>query len=276
MKTIILNSKNSTSDVSKFTYKFPTTINFPKHEIALVNASVFYSWNNITSAYANNKFSYVWPVGNQTVNITIPDGFYTTAQINAYLQSIMVSNGHYLISGSNYVYYLELIENPSLYAIQLNSYPIPSVLPAGYSAPANWPGYPALASTPQFVVVQNDFTKIIGFNVGTYPTIVQASSYSKTSDFTPQISPVSSVILSCSLVDNKFSIPADVFFCFTPDKPFGSLLDIRPYSFSWNEIAPGSYGQFDVVFYDQNFNLLKLKDTQIVIILAIRERQNQS
>ena len=55
------------------------------------------------------------------------DGNYEISSVNAFLQSIMVSNGHYLENSSgDYVYYLEFKVNATTYKIEINSYNVPT------------------------------------------------------------------------------------------------------------------------------------------------------
>lgn len=279
MKTLVINGTNVVSgDNSRYVYNFPISATFDNHEVAVSSLSLYYSWFNISSTLSNNTFSYTWPVGPVTISITVPNGFYTCAQLNAYLQSVMITNNHYLINSTgDYVYYLELVENSSVYGIQFNSYPIPTGLPAGYTAPGGWTGYPAVASTPQITILTNDFRNIIGFNAGTYPPVVQATNYSKTSDFTPQFSPVQSCLVSCSLVNNTLAIPPNIIFAFAPtDVTFGSIINPSISSLIWNEVTVGTFPNFQIQFLDQNYNALPINDTNLVVVVSIRKKQNNS
>lgn len=277
MKTIVLNSTNAVSgDNSRYVYNFPVSAQFNEQdEISISSLNLYYSWFNFSASLSNNTFSYIWPVGPVTINITIPDGFYTANTLNSYLQSVMITNNHYLIDGSgNYVYYLELVENSSAYAIQFNSFPIPTALPAGYSSPAGWSGYPAVASTPQIVIPSTNIRNNLGFSAGTYPTVVQATNYSKISDFTPQFSSVQSVLVSCSLVNNVLAIPPNIIFGFAPtDVTFGSIINPSITYPIWNQVTPGTYPNFTIQFLDQNFQALPIRDTNLVIMLSIRNRK---
>jgi hypothetical protein len=274
MKTLIINSTNVVSgDNSRYVYNFPINATFEKgDEIAVSSISIYYSWFNITSLLGNNTFSYIWPVGPVTINVTIPDGFYTANTLNSYLQSVMITNNHYLIDTTgNYVYYFEFVENSSAYAIQFNSYPIPIVLPAGWSTPTGWTGYPVVASTPQIVIPSTNIRYILGFNAGTYPTVVQATNYSKVSDFVPQFSPVQSCLVSCSLVNNNLAVPPNIIFGFAPtDVTFGSIISPSITYPTWNQVTPGSYPNFQIQFLDQSFNALPIRDTNLVVMLSIR------
>ena len=88
----------------------------------------------------------------------------------------MIAQGHYLINNNTKtnVYFLELVTNPSLYAVQINAYPLSSafatanswVLPAG----ATWT-IPATASIAKIDIQQTYFRDIVGMNAGTFPII---------------------------------------------------------------------------------------------------------
>ena len=288
MRTLIINGGNLVpqgTDNSRYVYKFPTGgANFQDDEIAVSNISIYYSWRNISAALGNNTFSYVWYSGAgplaTTVNITIPDGSYDISQLNAYLQSIMIANSHYLITASgSYVYYLELVENPTAYAIQFNSYALPTAAQAaalGYTAPVGWPGYVTVNITPQIIIPSTDIRNILGFNAGTYPTPTQATNYSKISDFTPQVSPVQSVLIACSLVNNPYAYPSNIIYSFAPiGTSYGSLIQPQMSNFIWNEITSGQKQDFYIQFLDQNYKSLQIVDTNLVVVLSIRHKNKQ-
>ena len=108
--------------------------------VTVVNGANSFTVNNSQTATPTN---YSLPVST-TYTITIPDGLYQVADLNNLLQFNMIANADYLInaSGQN-VYYAEFTVNPSRYAIQLNTYAIPSSLPSGYTAPAGFTYPPA-------------------------------------------------------------------------------------------------------------------------------------
>lgn len=271
---IILNSTNFVAgSTSTFRYNFPSgNVDFKKSKVALADISIYYSWYNLTSSYNNVSFQIIFPTlaGSTTLSITVPNGFYDVSALNSYIQQQFISNGLYLVNASgNYVYYLELIENSNFYGVQLNSYPVPTALPAGYSNPAGMT-FPAVATTPQLVVLSNSFRDVIGFNAGTYPNPVQATNYSKVSDYTPQVSPVQSMIVSCSLLTNKYASPNTILYAFSPaGVSFGNLIESKPVNFSYVSIKDGQYATFDVTLYDQSFNRLPINDTNLVIQLNI-------
>jgi hypothetical protein len=281
MKTIVLNGTHVVSGTYNSQYKYDFNqggVRFKNSEIAVASISIYYSWFSITSELGNNTFSYVWydNAGSDTYTITIPDGFYSVSDLNAYLQSEMVSNGTYLIDDvGDYVYYLEFVENSSKYAVQFNSYAIPTALPTDWSNPASIT-FPASASTPQIVIASNDFRDIIGFSAGTYPSSTQTTDYSYTSDYTPQVSPVQSIIMRCDLVINPYSNPQDVIYSFAPTgTTFGSLISSVPNELIWCDIQDQYFNSFNIYFVDQTFNRIKIEDSNIVVLLVIRDKKDK-
>lgn len=285
MKTIIINSNNLVPNGFNDTYRynFPVgSVEFKDDQVAVSSVNMYYSWFNITSTntgsrYGNNSLQYIWIDGN-TFTITFPDGYYGVQELNAYFQSRMIVNGHYLVNDSgDFVYYLEFTENPTFYAIQFNSLAVPTALPLNWTNPAGIV-FPLVASTPQIVILStNTFRNIVGFNAGTYPAVVQSSAFSKVSDYTPQVSPVNSLILSCTLLNNRYAIPSTLLYSFSPaGTTFGDLISVQPPEMSFVDIQDGAYTDFTVEFRDQNLNRISINDSNLVILLSIKNKQEYS
>jgi hypothetical protein len=143
--TIVLNQNNIVNNGNNNTliYKFPNTVKFPHHEIAVQSINMFYSWANISAELGNNKFTIYFPTPslgiqqgspgytagstNTTIEeITIPDGLYEIKDLNNYIQFYCIQKGYFLINAAGeYVYFLEMVVNPTLYSIQIVTYPLP-------------------------------------------------------------------------------------------------------------------------------------------------------
>lgn len=277
MRLISLNKQNvDTTDPTNatYSYRFPINHTFEKGDhIAVSTVSLWYSNPAISDQYFNTRFTYYWINGagaSTTHNITIPEGTYSIPQLNFFLQQKMIENGHYLVNDvGDYVYYLELQENAVVYGAQLNTYPIPTSLPLGWTNPASMP-FPPTSFTPSFSVDDIEFGKLLGFNVGIYPALLtQTTNFSKTSDYTPQITPVSSFTIQCNLVQNRMAVPSGQIFAFSPDKSYASLLSPEQNSLVWNEITPGVFSTLEIKITDQLFRRLKIIDTNNLFGLAI-------
>jgi len=294
MKTLILNSSNVIPDGtnSRFQYNFPQGgFSVKNQQIAVSSISQYFSTFNITTSYNNTSFSYIW-VDGTTNSVSIPNGFYQVVDLNAYLQSVMYSNKHYLTTtGGQIVYLLELIINQSRYAVSLNSYLISTAIATANSwslpAGATWV-LPTNSILPYLVVPStNNFGKLIGFSAGQYPagaiagvppaqTQTPSFAVSQTilSTTAPQITPYSSFLVYCSLVNNRSTIPSNLIYTFTPtDATFGSLQNYSPLAeFAWNECLDGTYTNFTVEFRDQLGNPVVYQDPNTLITLIIKDK----
>lgn len=285
MRTLIINGNNVVQNTLNDTYQytFPNgAVNFSNDQIAVASISIYFSWFNITSAttasrYNNNAYQYIWTdgTGSTTYNVVMPDGSYEITDMNAFLQYTMVQNGHYLIDGSGeFVYYLEMVVNPTFYAIQVNAYPLPTALPMGWSNPGGIV-FPAVASTPQLVILPtNNFGTVIGFQPGTYPPAVQATNYSVLSTQTPQVQPITSLIMTCNLLNNIYANPNTLLYSFTPQGTrFGDLLSINAPQFAFVDIVDGQYTNLQIQFFDQNLNRVYINDSNLVVLLVIGKKE---
>ena len=288
MNTVVLNQSNIVegSINSSLTYKFPNSILFDNHEIAVQSISMYYSWQNINSSpLANNTFSYSWIVGvtSTTYTVTIPDGLYEIAQINAFLQFRMIQNGTFLInSASQNVYYAEMIVEPTRYAINIITYPVPTSLPVGWTAPlANvqtgavaFVGFPTTTFNP-VVTIPASFNLIVGYVAG-FATVVNTGVNTILSYFStvaPQVAPVSSLLVTCSNIDNRYASPNNVFYSIVPDVAFGELLKITPNEYCFVKLLNGTQSQLTVSFIGNDFSRVGILDNNITIILVIRKRE---
>jgi hypothetical protein len=293
MKTLILNSGNvvPNSNNSKYIYNFPQGgYTFNDDLIAIQEIAMYFSAFNITTAYNNNSFSYIWIDG--TVNVVnIPDSFLQVIDINAYMRSVMYANKHYLNAVSGDVYLLEMVVNQARYAVQVNNFLISTAIATANTwtvpAGATWvlPTNPIL---PYLVVpATNNFGKLIGFSAGQYPAGVIAGvppaqtqtpsfavSQSELSDIAPQITPYSSFLVFCSLVNNRAVIPSQLLFSFTPtDSTFGALQTYQPNAeLGWNKIENGTYNSFQIEFRDQFGGQVAFEDPNTLITLYTKNK----
>ena len=290
MRTLILNSSNvvANSNNAVFEYFFPGgNVNFVKGDkLALASIQMYYSTFNLTVANGNNTFTYTW-IDGTVVTVTFPDGFYDAAAINDYLHFVMVQNGHYLVNVStgDYLYFINISANANLYAIQIDFYPIGQDLyatPGSYTIPTGtsplWtnPASGANEKTPTLTIPSTNFRYVIGFNAGTYGTqaVGTTTTLSVTSSFTPQITPLSSYTLTCSLLNNNYAVPNSLLYCFAPQGTFGDQFTVAPNQYSFINIQPGQYNSFRIQFLDQDNFPVVIQDPQIIILLVITDPQD--
>jgi len=243
MDSIIFNSTNlranNTTYNNIFEYQFPNNVTFKDGDtVALASLSIYNSFFNIRSALGNNVYTYNWNALVETSHsITIPDGFYDIPSLNYYLQFEMIQNDHYLIdSAGDYVYYMELVLNSTVYGTQFKFTPIPTSSEAttlGYSQPAgaSWT-YPATAKCPE-IVINTGFGALFGFEPNTYPSVTSAF-ISVSSTLSGAIQQVNSLIVTCNLVNSPFSNPGNILSSVNLSSSYGSLLQYEA-SYSVNQ-----------------------------------------
>lgn len=279
---IILTSRNivASTNNSVLVYKFPNSVQFNNHEIAVSSLQMYYSWQNINATtLRNNILTYTWESAlnvQTTYTITIPSGLYEIGDLNFFCQYIMIQNGHYLVnaSGQN-VYFFEWIVNPTIYSIQLNTYQFPTSLPVGWTNPAGVV-FPAQTFKPQVSTPAN-FNLIVGFA----PTFISdrdlATAYpsvdSYTSTLTPQVQPNPTLLVTSSNIDNKYASPSSVIYSITPTVAIGEQIVEKPPEFSWNKMIGGTYSELRITFTGTDNGPVVILDPNLTIILAIRERQ---
>ena len=289
--TLVVNSSNvvNTNTNATYEYKF---INGgfridSDMEAMISSAQIPYSINNITTVYNNNKLLIGFPTGATTnsyttFTLTFPDGFYTIDDIRNFIQNYCITNGLYLINATgSYVYYIDIIQNPTYYANQILLYTVPRSLPSNWTQPSNWIGYSTFTSdrTPyvQFVVA-NQFHEYLGFNNGVYPpsalTTGNTVNYSILSNRKPPIgSYVNSIVVHCSLVNNSVVSPSDILDAFQiTDTKFGSNINYQPSVEKFVRLATGAYNSMIITLTDQNNNPITMLDPNILITILFRKK----
>ena len=286
--TLVINNSNLLNPNTNATY----TYNFigggfkveDDMECMLSSAQIPYSIFNITSAYNNNSFILYFPTGSGAgiytpFNITIPDGFYTIPDLNAFMQQFAITNGLYLINSGENVYYTPAFYvNPTSYAIQILLYTVPRSLPSGWTQPSNWIGYSthSFDRTPNIVISpNNNFKDYIGFLPGQYPpTLPRTTNYSVLSNKKPPIaSYVNSIVVHCSLVNNPVVSPSDILDAFQiQGATFGQNINYQPSVEKYVKLTKGSYSSMVITLTDQNNNTIYLNDPNILLTLLFRKK----
>ena len=274
-KTIILNTANivENSNNTKLVYNFPSGgYSFKNDMIALQSVYQYFSIFNITSDYGNNTFSYTWFDGVE-YTITIPDGYYEISDLNSYFQSIMIANTHYMTnSAGQFIYFLEFIVNTSRYAVQINAYPLDADIQTtnGYILPtgATW-SVPATSTLSQFNINTTGFGEVLGYEIGSYPdTQVGSSTISFLSSKAPQVTPYSSILVSCNLVNNRAVIPSNILTSYTPlGNSIGSLFTFEPNYLQFADVEDGQYTQLVLEFRNQLSRPIVIRDPNMLITL---------
>ncbi|GMF39006.1 unnamed protein product [Phytophthora lilii] len=216
-----------------------------------------------------------------TVVITFDDGLYSYADMTRFIQRKLEQAGAYLIdSDGNYRHYFQISENAVYYSAQVDLSPVPTTLPSGWTRPstglysAGGSGLPTTTRVPILSITNSAFGSLIGFAVGSFPSSAQTSAQTFLGTTAPTISPVSSFIVRCNLVDNPYAVPADILTMFdTKSTQAGQLISFTPNEYSWIPIKDGSYASIRLTIVDQYERPVKIRDPNISIVLAFRPRR---
>lgn len=287
MPVIIMNrqsNKTVTANNNVQTFAISQGTNFKDQKISLSKLSIPYSWNNITSAFGNKSISYIWTdgAGTSTHSITIPDGFYTISDLNGYIQFVMYNNGHYLVdpNGNNF-YFIDIVENSVIYGFTLTCKVVPVALTGAYldyTNPASI-SLPVAQHVPQLVIpalsgTGQGISLNLGFPPASYPSADQSTQYQFSSSFVPQIHPISSIYMTCNIVDNSsFNANDQILYTFDAvDETVGQKIIRAPAQYVWYDILDGQFNKIVISFYDQNYNPLVILDPDIRIELLIEKK----
>jgi len=271
----VFNAQTQSSPYNKLYFNLPGSL--LGHKIALQKLNLYYSWANINSS--NNTFSIDFPTGTATytnVSVTIPVGYNLASveELNAYLQSVLISNKMYLINSltGDFFYWMQFIENPSVYGVSLVLSLVPSSLPSGFTTPSGFPGFPTTSRTMRFNTNTSNFGYLIGYaSSTTFDGGVSEIIYEST--FTPQLSPVNTVLMRCSHSSNPLALNNDsnVIYTFTTkNTQYGSLIEVEPQNLVYYDIQTSS-NVLTIDFVDQDYNPLNVKDPSISILLLISD-----
>ena len=279
VNSIVLTTANITDTTknSTFEYEFPNSVNFKDMEIALINASLYYSWFNISDELSNRTFSYQYTVGVTTTTrtFTLDEGLYEISDINSALQFDFIAAGLYLIdSNGDNVYYAEFLVNSVKNSIDINTYAVPTSLPSGFTEPSNFVGYPTATYNVNIQMAAN-FNNIVGYASDFETGLASGGgvTLSFNSTKSPNVNPNSSVLVEIDIIDNPFGVPSNIIYAIVPNVGVGSLIYVSPSEYSYNSIKNGIYNKLRLRLLNKDTLLpLTINDGEITIILGIKEK----
>ena len=111
----------------------------------------------------------------------------------------------------------------------------------------------------------------MGLITGFYPALNTISNYPFNSPITPIGSYVNSVIIRCSLVNNRVGNPMDILDSFTiGSTSFGSNINYAPSVNKYVKLSAGTFFNFLKTFCYQNLNLIQALDNNILRTILFR------
>ena len=281
---LLLNSSNvANSDNTNFQYNF-TNGSFTIEEgaeICISQVIIPYSFFNLNfGLYNNTNFQFSLTFGSTTTNysITIPNGFYTTADINNYLEQYFITNGMYCTNNSNgnYVFFIYLYTNPTYYANQFIVSPIIPLNTAGYTFPSGYinASTTTYGYTPKIIFpASGGLNSILGYTAGTYPSTQSLTTQLNfISNATPNATPINSIVVRTNLCNNDCATPSDILDTFSlSGTTFGSNITYTPSYEKWINCSYGTFNSFFVYFQDHNLNRIQSNDPNVLISLLLRQ-----
>jgi hypothetical protein len=276
MKSINLNTLNVTgSNNSKLIKKLPNNIKFDKNDkLAFNNLVISHSFFNISPEFNNNEIEIVY--NNQTTIIRLDPGFYELSDINFALQleTIKTTNNlPYCITNSgDYLYFYELIYNSTFYSVQLNVYPV--VFPAGATNPKN-----AIFNQycPQ-IKFNNNISDLLGLQKNIYyPSIssrlVNFNIYSYQLNLVPNFSPLSTILITCNLINNELDEPNNIIYSFSTNiGSYGTNLSVKPSEMIFIDVKEGIYNQIEIEFLNaDDYKPIKINDKNMSLSLILHK-----
>ena len=89
----------------------------------------------------------------------------------------------------------------------------------------------------------------------------------KNGEDVPKLESVEVVLVHCNLVNNSYQQASKVLFTFVPNKQFGELITIPPYSLTMLKTTNTEFQSIQVWFTDQTNKPLEIKDSVNVTLI---------
>ena len=226
METFFMNTKKSkTNEPHMFKYNLIDKLDLknPNKNMALANLSIYYIWKNVKSIYKNNKFKISAPTSNETFDL--PDGSYNITALQNYFEYVIKKHETIADTAPISIYTNNVI-NRILFKMK-----------TGY----------------KLELLSEETMKLLGST----SSIVDKD---KNSDVVPKLKNVEVVLVHCNLVNNSCQQHSRVLFTFVPNKIYGQLISISPYSLVFLKTMNTEFSEIEIWFIDQNNNALEIED----------------
>ena len=83
----------------------------------------------------------------------------------------------------------------------------------------------------------------------------------------PKLESVEVVVMHCNLVNKNYQQTSKILFAFVPNKQFGQLITIAPYSLTMLNTTNTELSSIEVWFIDQNSKQLEIEDNVNMILI---------
>jgi hypothetical protein len=276
--SLVLNNSNvvANSNNAQYRYNFiGGNFKTKNARMCLSQATIPYAWFNVSPQWSNQQLLFSWTAAGAISNYTIdiPTGFYSTADLNNFLQQEMISLGAYLINSSNqFVFYASIVQNQTYYANQLILTKVPTsaeATTAGLTAPSGFLGFPTSSQTPRIIFpASNSIGSNLGFTAGAYgPFTVDTSILSNQ---TPVATNVNSLIVHCNLANNPVTMPSDILDSIPIENvAFGANINYAPSFERFVSITNGTYNSLIITLTDENNVNIVSQDSRLLLTFVL-------
>ena len=212
METLFMNTENSkTNEPYRLKYNLIDKLNLknPNKNMALANLSIYYTWKNVKSIYKNNKFKISAPTWNETFDL--PDGLYNIRAIQNYIEYI-IKKHETITNTAPILIYANKINNRIVFKIK-----------TGY----------------KLELLSKETMKLLGSTSDTVDS-------DKDSENVPRLENVEVVLVHCNLVNNSYQQASRVLFTFVPNKQYGQLISISPYTLIFLKTMNTEFSEIEI------------------------------
>jgi hypothetical protein len=229
---------SSTESEFETNYVNPIIIN-DYSKCALLGATLWYSWYNVSQQFDNNKLAYFNPDSQEWVTLELRDGLYDAETLNYYLLEYFGVN---IEEQCPFVFDVNTASNRFMVKIGMDGYKV------------------------KFI---DDLSKLLGFDKD-----VELSERINTGKYRGDITRgVDGLLIYCSLVDGSYQNErkSDVIYSFCPDVEPGSVINIEPMNVKYLPLTVSNYiFGIRIKVTDQDNRLIDFNGEKMVIVLDIQ------
>jgi hypothetical protein len=291
---VLLTSPNYNSQNGKMLFNFPSSVQLSGKEVALISATFYNCFFNVSQALGNNTITITRPhwvlsggltvfTDNISETLTFADGFYSIPDLNQAIQNFCISKGFYLYNpatGQN-VYFISIETNSTSYQCEIDTYFVPTATQSTANGFTNPSGLLLTNGTAAYApsITIGNLATILGIVPGSYwgslpshtGSWTNSPAASVVSNVAPEVNPVTSICVRCNLVNSQYSSPNDLIAQVPVTAAFGSVNDfVAPYP-TFTPTVTSLYSGVEVSFMDQNLLPLKFFDPDITLSLQLRD-----
>jgi hypothetical protein len=187
------------------------------------------------------------------------------------MQYVMIQNNTYATvnTTSNNSYYVNMQVNPTAYTIDVTTFVVDAIQPAGitYLFTAPTINFTPLVKFPANFSLIIDLTT---FQTNPSPSELASSFVLYQSNISPEIQPNPTLLLTCDKVQNPYASPNSTVYSLAATGAIGSQIQIFVPTLIWLPLTKGSYPQMTFSWISANGGQVNIRDPNMCLVFAIR------